>query len=298
MATAQTGIFSEGTAAHYALEFDIPDGVPSDKFSAALAKARADAIGTKGVNVVTAFSGSAWERLGGASPSGLRPFEKIGTEPGRIAPATQRDVLFWLHGAAHDDVFDAALAVGDAMASVSAPELDLRGFVYHDSRDLTGFVDGSANPKGDAQQAAAVIADGPGAGGAYVLTQQWIHDLESFNAMAVPEQEGVIGRTKADSIELEGDAMPANSHVSRTDVKVDGVAMKIYRRSFPYGSVGAKGLYFLSFACDIARFDIQLQRMFGVSGDGLHDRLTEFSAAVTGSYWFAPSEEDLAAALK
>jgi putative iron-dependent peroxidase len=298
MVTAQPGIFLEGTAAHYALEFEIFGNVSSDKFAAALAKARADAIGTKGVNLVTAFSGPAWERLGSAVPSGMRPFEKIGTDPGRIAPATQRDVLFGLHVAALDDVFDAALAVGSAMASVADPVLDLRRFVYHDSRNLTGFVDDSANPKGDAQQAAALITDGPGTGGAYVLTQQWIHDLESFNALEVPEQEGVIGRTKADSIELEGDAMPSDSHVSRTDVKVDGVAMKIYRRSFPYGSVGAKGLYYLSFACDIARFDIQLQRMFGVSDDGLHDRLTEFNAAVTGSYWFAPPEEDLAAALK
>ena len=48
----------------------------------------------------------------------------------------------------------------------------------------------------------------------------------------------------------------------------------------------------------IARFDVQLQRMFGVSGDGLQDRLTEFSTPITGSYWFAPSEDDLAAILK
>ena len=37
--------------------------------------------------------------------------------------------------------------------------------------------------------------------------------------------------------------------------------------------------------------------MFGVSGDGLKDRLTEFSAPVTGSYWYAPSEEVLAGVL-
>jgi putative iron-dependent peroxidase len=295
MATAQTGIFSEGSVAHYALEFNVASG---NALAAALRQARTDAAEVSGTQVVTAFSGPAWQSLGGTSPEGLRPFEKIGAAPGPVAPATQRDVLFWLHGAAHDDVFDAALAVGRAMAPVATPALDLRGFVYHDSRDLTGFVDGSANPKGDARQDAALISDGPGAGGAFVLSQQWIHDLDSFNALDVSEQEGVIGRTKPDSIELEGDAMPADSHVSRTDVKIGGVAMKIYRRSFPYGSVGAKGLYFLSFARDIARFDVQLQRMYGVSGDGLRDRVTEFSAAVTGSYWFAPSEEDLAAALK
>jgi putative iron-dependent peroxidase len=121
-----------------------------------------------------------------------------------------------------------------------------------------------------------------------------VHDLDAFNAMPQAEQEQVIGRTKPDSIELEGDAMPASSHVSRTDVSEDGVALKIYRRSAPFGSVGRHGLYFLAFSCDPHRFDVQLRRMFGVSGDGEHDRLIEFSEPVSGSYWFAPSIEDLA----
>ncbi len=87
--------------------------------------------------------------------------------------------------------------------------------------------------------------------------------------------------------------MPADSHVSRTDVTQDGVALKIYRRSAPFGTVGEHGLYFLAFSCDPARFDVLLARMFGASDDGVHDRLTEFSRPVTSSYWFAPSEESL-----
>ena len=35
--------------------------------------------------------------------------------------------------------------------------------------------------------------------------------------------------------------------------------------------------------------------MFGTSGDGLHDHLLDFSTPVTGSYYFAPSIDDLAA---
>ena len=42
-------------------------------------------------------------------------------------------------------------------------------------------------------------------------------------------------------------------------------------------------------------FDGMLARMFGTSGDGIHDRLLDFTRAVTGSYYFAPSVEDLAA---
>ncbi len=211
-----------------------------------------------------------------------------------MAPSTQRDMLVWIQGPARDCVFDAAMAVSHALGSTASSALEISGFVYHDSRDLTGFIDGSANPEGDEIQENALVPDGqPGSGGAHMLTQKWVHDLDAFKALPVADQERVIGRTKEDSIELEGDAMPATSHVSRTDVKVDGESQRLYRRSFPYGSVTENGLYFLAFACDPARFDIQLRRMFGVSGDGLRDGLIDFSSAVSGSYWFAPSVDDL-----
>ena len=80
-----------------------------------------------------------------------------------------------------------------------------------------------------------------------------------------------------------------DSHVSRTDVS----SAKIYRRSAPIGSVAEHGLYFLAFARHIGRFDLLLRRMFGVDCGGARDRLTAYSRPVTGSYWFAPSEDEL-----
>ena len=179
------------------------------------------------------------------------------------------------------------------MAGLAAPALDLAGFTYRDSRDLIGFVDGSANPKDEGRLEAALVESGPGAGGSFVLSQQWVHDLEKWNAVPEALQEKIVGRTKPKSIELEGDDMPSDSHVSRTDVMVDGEALKIWRRSAPYGTVREHGLYFLAFAKHPVRFQVQLERMLGVSGDGLHDRLAEYSRAVTGSYWFAPAVETL-----
>ena len=34
-----------------------------------------------------------------------------------------------------------------------------------------------------------------------------------------------------------------------------------------------------------------LRRMFGTSGDGIHDRLLHFVTPMDGAYYFAPSEE-------
>ncbi len=107
------------------------------------------------------------------------------------------------------------------------------------------------------------------------------------------EQEQIIGRTKEDSIELEGDMMPKNSHVSRTDVKVNGEAMKIYRRSYPYANEADQGLFFLGFAKNINRIDIQLKRMLGMTEDKVSDRLMEFSTPLSGSYYFLPSSKEL-----
>ena len=159
---------------------------------------------------------------------------------------------------------------------------------------MTGFVDGTENPHDEEARAAALIPAGhTGAGGSFVLTQQWVHDLERFGALGQAEQESVIGRTKPDSIEL--DDAPPTAHVRRTDVQVDGQALKIYRRSAPFGGLRQHGLYFIAFSREIMIFAMQLDRMFGCADDGLMDRLTEFSTPVSGAYWFAPPVESLTA---
>ena len=296
MAGPQPGIFIEGNRHHTFLEYAARAAAGDDGIKAAVADSLKEA-GEETTHTVVAFGPDLWTRLApGAVPDGLASFAPIEGLDGKSAPSTQRDLFYWIQGAGVDDVFDRMRAVDRAVRPVADLELEQAGFVYRDSRDLTGFVDGTANPKDDARFEAALVPDGaPGAGGAFVLSQRWVHDLDAFNALPMAEQERVIGRTKPDSIELEGDAMPADSHVSRTDLKVDAVAMKIWRRSVPFGSAAEMGLYFLAFACDLVRFDVQLQSMFGATGDGVRDRLTDFSRPVTGSYWFAPPADDLAA---
>ena len=287
---SQAGIFQGGSRYHHFLEYTLPPAAPRSAVAAAVQAGRGD-----GPAVVVAFGARLWGEIAPKDmPVGLRGFSAIkGADP-LLAPATQRDLLFWVQGAGRDDVLDRAMALHRALGTAARLELDLTGFTYHDSRDLTGFIDGTANPKDAERYDVALVPQGrPGAGGAFVLSQKWVHDLEAFGALPVAEQERVIGRTKTDSIELEGAAMPADSHVSRTDVKVDGVAQKIYRRSTPFGGAAEHGLYFLAFAQELARFDVQLRRMFGVSEDGLPDRLMAFSRPITGSYWFAPSEDAL-----
>ena len=45
---------------------------------------------------------------------------------------------------------------------------------------------------------------------------------------------------------------------------------------------------FLAFGADVERFQTPLRSMFGLSGDGLHDRMLRFSKPITGSFYYAP----------
>ena len=291
MPSPQSAIFREDSTHHYFLEYALRGGV--ERATRAALIGRALAVPDANSNLVVAFGRNAWSELAPtAAPEDFIDFHPILGRNDHTAPGTQGDVLFWIHGTRHDLTLARAMAIDAVLGASAALELELHGFNYLDSRDLTGFIDGTENPRlAEAREAAVIAPAKAGAGGCFVLTQQWTHDLAHFARLGVEEQERVIGRTKADSIELE-DA-PPTSHVRRTDVKIDGKGLKIYRRSTPFGGVRSNGLYFLGFSCELMRFAIQLDRMFGRAEDGLMDRLTEFSTPVSGSYWYAPPEESL-----
>ncbi len=293
MSAPQAAIFQENSNKFYHLEYRVlPDATPKH-IKLALSSALGDKV--DGVNVVLGFGKPVWDRLGvDFTPEGFVSFESLNEEGEYPLFSTQQDLFFWVHSQNHDDNFDQILRINNALEGLAELTLDLPGFTYHDSRDLIGFVDGTANPKEDARQQEALVPEGnAGVGGSFVLSQKWVHNLSAFNDLPVTTQEKVVGRTKVEDVELVGDAMPDDSHVSRTDVKLDGRAAKIYRRSAPYGNASEHGLYFLAFSSDIARFDVQLRHMFGLTDDGLHDKLIEYSKPITSSYWFAPSLKDL-----
>ena len=299
--TPQRAIFDESSRSHRFLEYRVVGEPGRARLAPAVGAALGAAHGSvyRPARIVAAFGRRLWSALApGSAPADLRDFEAMHGVDGHTAPATQCDLWIWLQGEEDENVAR-ALALHAALRGDFALQLEQPGFIYFQSRDLIDFEDGTANPEdGAARTEAAVIPEGPGAGGSIVLIQRWVHDLDKFAALDVTAQEAVIGRTRAQSIEFEGGDLAPDSHVARTDAEKDGVALKVYRRSAPYATLARHGLYFLSFACALERHQIQLDRMYGVSGDGLHDRLIEFSRADTGSYLFAPGERALAEALR
>ena len=108
------------------------------------------------------------------------------------------------------------------------------------------------------------------------------------------EQEGAIGRRKRDSKELSEKTKPPTAHTSRVVIEEDGEELKVVRHSFPYGTVSEAGLFFVAYTRDLRIPEKMLSRMMGTDDDGLHDHLMDFTRAVSGATFFAPSLKLLA----
>ncbi|EID4391445.1 Dyp-type peroxidase [Vibrio vulnificus] len=239
-----------------------------------------------------AFSKSFWQQLDMAMPAELIDFPVLG-EGEIVAPSTDADVLLHCHSKRHDLHFYLLRKLLSEVAEDITVVDETYGYRYLDSRDMTMFVDGTENPKAEKRAEVALIPDGEFAGGSYVMVQRFEHNLPAWNRLNVSAQEKVIGRTKPDSIEL--DDVPAASHVGRVDIKEEGKGLKIVRHSLPYGSVtGSHGLLFIAYCHTLHNFKAMLESMYGVT-DGKTDQLLRFTKAVTGAYFFAPSNKMLSA---
>jgi putative iron-dependent peroxidase len=240
-----------------------------------------------------------WDRLFGAAPrpAKLHPFVPI-VGARHSAVATAGDLLFHIRAPRMDLCFELAVQLMRRVDGGTQVVDEVHGFRYFDERDLLGFVDGTENPSGRDARSAVIIGDEdpPFTGGSYVIVQKYLHDLHTWNALSVEEQERVIGRTKLDDIELDDDVKPTNSHVAlNTIVDDEGNERQIVRHNMAFGEVGAAefGTYFIGYAADPGVTEEMLRNMFIGRPPGNYDRVLDFSRAVTGSLFFVPTADML-----
>jgi putative iron-dependent peroxidase len=222
----------------------------------------------------------------GIKLAGLRDFPELPDARPEI-PATQHALWLWLRGDEPGDL----LLQGHALQALAAPAFSLvqaiDSFRHRDSRDLTGYEDGTENPT-DAAAVEAAIAQGQGAGidgSSFAAVQQWLHDFPAFEAMPQGEQDACIGRRRVDNEEL-ADA-PASAHVKRTAQEDFEPEAFVVRRSMPWVTGDAAGLVFLAFGKSFDAFEAQLRRMTG-HDDGISDALFRFTRPLTGGYYWCP----------
>lgn len=230
--------------------------------------------------------GSAVAEALGVPVAGLRGFPEL-PEAKPAIPVTQHALWLWLCGNEPGDL----LLQGRALEALAAPAFRLVQaidcFRHRDSRDLTGYEDGTENPKDEAAVEAA-IAQGQGAGidgSSFAAVQQWLHNFAAFDAMTRSEQDNCFGRERDSNEEI--DDAPASAHVKRTAQEDFEPEAFVVRRSMPWTAGADAGLVFLAFGKSFDAYEAQLRRMTG-HDDGISDALFGFTRPLTGGYYWCP----------
>ena len=242
------------------------------------------------------FGADAWSRLfpERPKPRELETFQEI-KGARHTAVSTPGDLFFHIRGRQMGVCFEFASIIDEKLKGTVDPIDEVHGFRYQDGKAINGFVDGTENPAVDENPYEfAVIGDEDSgfAGGSYIFVQKYLHDMNAWNALPVEEQEKTIGRKKFNDVELSDEEKPANAHNAVTNIQDSaGNDLKIVRANMPFAntSKGEYGTYFIGYAGTFSTTRRMLENMFVGDPAGNTDRLLDFSTAVTGTLFFAPS---------
>lgn len=292
MNAAQPGILEPVPAVARYLFFSVVQGAEPDALRPALQRLAQMADGCE---LVAGIGAELAQALGARIPQ-LRKFPELSGPEGTHVPSTPHALWCWVRG---DDLGD-LLQLTRKLERALAPAFQLRhivdGFRHRlgasgHGRDLTGYEDGTENPKGDdAVEAALAQGQGPGLdGSSFVAVQQWVHDFDAFEALADTARDHHIGRRLADNEEIEDS--PACAHVKRTEQESFEPPAFVLRRSMPWLLSRQAGLMFVAFGRSFDAFEAQMRRMAGLD-DGVVDALFRISKPVSGAYFWCPPIKD------
>lgn len=216
----------------------------------------------------------------GKTVPGLRGFPSL-AGPGCSVPATQAELWLFLRGTDRGALFDAGERVQALLDPAFVLDDAVDTFLYDGGRDLTGYEDGTENPKDEAAEEAALASDGS----SFVAVQRWAHDLAHFRAHSPEECDAIIGRRRTDNEEL--DDAPDSAHVKRSAQESYEPPAFMLRRSMPWAGTREQGLVFIAFGHSLDAFEQVLRRMAGLE-DGIVDALFTFSRPLSGGYYWCP----------
>lgn len=202
-------------------------------------------------------------------------------------PSTPAALWLWLRGKDRGEIVNRQRALDELLAPAFRPNQVVDAFTYDGSarRDLTGYEDGTENPKGKKAVAAAISNRKGITGSSFVAVQQWLHDMHRFEAMPGREQDHTFGRRRSDNEEL--DDAPESAHVKRTAQESFDPEAFVVRRSMPWADATRCGLVFTAFGSTFDAYEAQLRRMVGAE-DGITDALFKFTRPLSGAYFWCP----------
>jgi putative iron-dependent peroxidase len=216
----------------------------------------------------------------GMQVDGLRAHPALAGS-GVVAPSTQAGLWLWLRGDDRGTLLHAGRELTDLLAPGFVLDEVIEGFRHREGRDLSGYEDGTENPRG----AAAIATGCTPTGGSFVAVQRWVHDLRALQAMTPDERDACVGRRLSDNAEI--DDAPAWAHVKRTAQESFSPPAFVLRRSMAWTDPEREGLVFVAFGNSFDAFESQLRRMLGLE-DAITDALFRFTRPISGSYFYCP----------
>lgn len=222
----------------------------------------------------------------GSSIPGLRTFPAIATSALQV-PSTPAALWCWLRGDDRGELFHRSRHIESLLQPNFRLDNVIDCFQYDQNRDLTGYIDGTENPKKQAAIDAAIVGgEGIGLdGSSFVAVQQWVHDLDCFESMSGDEQDNTFGRHRSNNEEF--DEAPESAHVKRAAQESFDPEAFILRRSMPWVDGTRAGLNFVAFGKSFNAYEAILNRMVGAE-DGIQDALFGFTRPVSGAYFWCP----------
>jgi len=303
MAREQFGICAEPSLHGYYLLFNALDD-KNDYLRLALSRLPAlfdkyaDRFSEANLTGVVAIGATYWDEFYcHGRPKLLTQFPTMSCEE-RTAPKENYDLYIELRS----DRADVNHIVGSKVCALLADSVELieqvRAFRFLDGRDLTGFVDGTENPRGPHRRDVALLSDEQDlefSGGSYLHIQRYRHNLSLWNTLEVKNQEDIFARTKIDNDEYSTENKLPTSHIKRANLKDEnGDNIEIVRQSMPYGDMKLHGLFFVSYCHSPKPFEKILESMIYGDSLGNFDHLLKYTQAETGAAFFAPSLNFLA----
>lgn len=302
MATGQHAICCDLGEHQWYVHMSRTDGADLDVIKRALTDLREDCMARE-VELGLLFGPTLLADLTDDIPADFQPYPGYESADGKVAKGTQEELLLWVHSDNKGANWHTQYQFRQAVKGHMEVARETITWVYLNSLDLTGFIDGTGNPEPEDQPDRAFVPEGqPGAGGTFCIAQRWVHDLDYFFGLSEGDQENTFGRTKFDSTRL--DTQVPTSHLAHVELREgttgdDSTPKRgeMVRRSTPYAfHDGTVGLYFMGFTKEQAVLRERMEAMYGLNGQE-RDAITDYSTPASGSYYFAPSVETLDAAL-
>ncbi|BFM47902.1 Dyp-type peroxidase [Marinomonas sp. THO17] len=245
------------------------------------------------LHAAVGFSKLIWSKLDSQQPKELALFPDL-QGPEMTITSTDVDMVLHIRAMRHDAAFELSRRLFALVKDCVQLVEEVTCFIYKDSRDLTGFVDGTENPQGEQRKAVALVSeeDANFANGSYLNLMRFSHDLDKWQQQDLKTQEDTYGRTKEDNEEYPAAEKSVHAHTKRTSLKdAQGKSIEILRQSMPYGSLTDQGLMFASYSKSPTNFNLMLESMILGDEQGNTDHLMKYTEAKTAQAFFVPATE-------